>query len=62
MCALLTAAGWVEVSQKGSHKKFKRAGSIRHIIVPVHGNKELKPGLAAKIIADAGLTWPPEQR
>jgi predicted RNA binding protein YcfA (HicA-like mRNA interferase family) len=44
MCKLLEGAGWRLISQKGSHCKFKKEGSAKHIIVPVHGNEDLKSG------------------
>ena len=57
MCSLLAAAGWNLKRVKGSHHIFGKSGERKIITVPVHGNKELKPGLAAAIARDTHLTW-----
>jgi len=48
----LLAEGWVEVSSKGSHHKF-RAPDGRTVIVP-HPKKDLPVGTAAAIAKSAG--------
>lgn len=57
LCQLLTDAGWTLKRIKGSHHIFGKAGERKIITVPVHGNKDLKPGLAAAIARDANLNW-----
>ncbi len=43
----LKEAGYEEISQRGSHKKFKRDSVV--VIVPDHGGKDLGTGLIKKI-------------
>ena len=57
LCRLLTDAGWTLKRTKGSHHIFGKSGERKIITVPVHGNKDLKPGLAAAIARDANLNW-----
>lgn len=51
---LLESNGFIFVRQKGSHKVFKKEGSV-NIVVPEHGNKDLKKGLVNRILKDANL-------
>ena len=46
---LLKKAGWMEVSQKGSHIKMKHDSISNTIIFPNHGSQELGKGLELKI-------------
>jgi predicted RNA binding protein YcfA (HicA-like mRNA interferase family) len=55
VCRMLQDAGWELKRIKGSHHVFKKPGEMRLITVPVHGNEALKPGLANRILKDAGL-------
>ena len=50
--AALTKAGFVQVSQRGSHVKLRREG--RTVIVPLH--RELAPGTLRSVLRQAGLT------
>jgi predicted RNA binding protein YcfA (HicA-like mRNA interferase family) len=52
---LLKKAGWVEVSQKGSHVKMKHDTIPETIIFPNHGSQEIGKGLEMKIKKIAGL-------
>ena len=52
---LLKRAGWVEVSQKGSHVKMKHDITLEIIIFPNHGSQEMGKGLEMKIKKIAGL-------
>jgi mRNA interferase HicA len=52
---LLKKAGWVEVSQKGSHVKMKHDITPEIIIFPNHGSQEMGKGLEMKIKKIAGL-------
>lgn len=56
MCRILHRHGWVLGRIKGSHHAFQRAGNPNTIVVPVHGNQDLKPGTQHGIMKDAGLT------
>lgn len=53
MVATLKREGWILESVKGSHHKLVKAG--KHVVVPVHGKRELKPGTLRKILKEAGL-------
>ena len=52
---ILVAAGFVLVSQKGSHKKWRHPGNGRQVIVPYHGGKDLPIGTTMSIIKGSGL-------
>ena len=56
MCRVLEKQGWVLVRTKGSHHAYKKPGNPQTIIVPVHVNKDLKPGTQHGIMQDAGLS------
>ena len=45
MCKILEKKGWVLKRIKGSHYYYLGPAGPRPVIVPVHGNKDLKPGL-----------------
>ncbi|MCJ8278205.1 MAG: type II toxin-antitoxin system HicA family toxin [Bdellovibrionales bacterium] len=49
---LLKKAGWVVVSQTGSHVKLKNGSEVT--IVPVHGNKDLPKGTIKSIEKQTG--------
>ena len=57
---ILETHGFRKVSQKGSHIKMRNE-SGRTLIVPVHQGKDIKPGLAAAILKQAGV-HPEESR
>ncbi len=50
--AALSKTGFVQVSQRGSHVKFRREGGT--VIVPLH--RGLAPGTLRSILRQAGLT------
>ena len=50
---LLESLGWVSVRISGSHHVLKKTG--RTIILPVHGNSDVKRGLLNSILKKAGL-------
>lgn len=50
----LTGAGWIEHSQKGSHKHFKHPERPGKITVP-HPRKDLPPKTVKSILRAAGL-------
>ena len=52
---LLTALGFVEVRQRGSHKQFRHADG-RATTVPFHKGHDISPVLLRKIARDIGLT------
>ena len=53
----LEAAGFIDVSQQGSHVKFAKqtAHGLRITIVPRH--REVAAGTIRGILRQAGLTW-----
>ena len=53
--AVLTALGFVEVRQRGSHKQFRHADG-RGTTVPDHGSREISPVLVRQIAKDIGLS------
>ena len=57
MCRLLQQHGWTLKRIRGSHHIFGKAGEIKIITVPVHGNQNLKPGLATRISKDTNIVW-----
>ena len=50
----LLKAGFVEESQKGSHRLFFNPTTRRQTVVPDHG-EDIKRGLMKKILKQAGL-------
>lgn len=55
LCKILKENGWELVRISGSHYIFTKKGEDAKIVVPVHGNKELKTGLLKAILKTAGL-------
>ena len=53
--AILSALGFREVRQRGSHKRFVHPDG-RSTTVPVHGSRDISPVLLRHIARDAGLT------
>ncbi len=53
---MLENHGWTLARISGSHHIYRDAAKKRRTIVPVHGNKDLKPGTQRGIMRDAGLT------
>ncbi len=56
MCKVLEEHGWELKRVRGSHHAYHKPGKPTTIIVPVHGNKDLKAGTQHGIMKDAGLT------
>jgi predicted RNA binding protein YcfA (HicA-like mRNA interferase family) len=55
MCRLVETAGWLLQRIKGSHHIYSKPGERKILSIPVHGNRNLKPGLANRIARDAGV-------
>lgn len=53
--AILTALGFEEVRQRGSHKQFRHVDG-RGTTVPVHSGRDISPILLRQIARDIGLT------
>lgn len=54
-CKALRRLGWILDRISSSHHIYKKPG-VPMISVPVHGNKELGPGLQIALMKQAGLT------
>ena len=57
LCRRLNESGWSLKRIHGSHHIFGKPGEWKIISVPVHGNQNIKPGLATRIARDAKLSW-----
>jgi len=55
-CKLLKARGWYLHRVKGSHHCYRHRGKRDLIVVPVHGNKDLKKGLQRKLMKQAEIS------
>jgi predicted RNA binding protein YcfA (HicA-like mRNA interferase family) len=55
MCKILEARGWQLRRISGSHHIYGRPDIPLTANVPVHGNKDLKPGTQRDIMRVAGL-------
>lgn len=53
---LLEQNGFVFKRSKGSHRLYYNAQTNKTVIVPVHGNKDLKKGTFFAILKQAGIT------
>jgi len=51
---MIETAGWYEVSQNGSHKKFRHDTIKTTIVLPVHSGT-MATGTANKLLKQAGL-------
>jgi predicted RNA binding protein YcfA (HicA-like mRNA interferase family) len=56
MCRLVEAKGWFLQRIKGSHHIYSKPGERKVISIPIHGNKDLKLGLAMRIARHAGIS------
>ncbi|MFH1106634.1 MAG: type II toxin-antitoxin system HicA family toxin [Candidatus Micrarchaeota archaeon] len=45
--------GWIFERQKGSHAIFSKGPRLT--VIPIHGQRPLKKGLAARILKDIGI-------
>ncbi len=55
LCKILEENGWVLNRISGSHHVYTKQNEEARIVVPVHGNKEIKIGLLKAILKTAGL-------
>ena len=55
MCRALERQGWELVRVTGSHHIFEKPGHSDVVVVPVHANRDLKPGTQRGIMKDAEL-------
>jgi predicted RNA binding protein YcfA (HicA-like mRNA interferase family) len=52
----LERRGWTLLRVHGSHHYYAAPGGHPRVSIPIHGSKDLKPGLVRAILKDAGLT------
>lgn len=52
---LLADDGWVQVSQKGSHRQFRHASKPGKVTVPGKPSEDLPTGILKSILRQAGL-------
>jgi mRNA interferase HicA len=52
---ILRMEGWVKSRQSGSHVILTHPGKNNHLVVPLHGRKEVKKGLLRMILKEAGI-------
>jgi len=55
LCKILEDDGWKLVRISGSHHVYVKEGIEDRIVIPVHGNKEIKTGLLKAILKIANL-------
>ncbi len=55
LCKILEENGWKLARINGSHHIYTKEKEEARIVVPVHGNKEIKTGLLKAILKTAGL-------
>jgi len=56
MFRILEQRGWTLARINGSHHIYRDATATKRTVVPVQGNKDLKPGTQRDIMRDAGFT------
>jgi predicted RNA binding protein YcfA (HicA-like mRNA interferase family) len=56
MCRILEQHGWSPMRAKSSHHAFQKARNVNTLIVPVHGNQDLKTGTQRDFMKDAELS------
>lgn len=54
---LLEQNGFVFKRSKGSHRLYYNVETNKTVVVPVHGNKDLKKGTFFAILKQAGITY-----
>ncbi|HYF23191.1 MAG TPA: type II toxin-antitoxin system HicA family toxin [Caulobacteraceae bacterium] len=54
----LEVDGWAVARRRGSHVTLKKDGVAHLITVPVHGAKDLTPGVLKSIERASGLRFP----
>ena len=56
LCKILEKRGWTLARINGSHHIYLGPDERSGVSVPVHANKDLKPGIQRGLMKDAGLT------
>lgn len=55
LCKLVERKGWVLKRINGSHHVYKKDGHGELLVIPVHRNTDLKPGLLRSILKIADI-------
>ena len=55
---ILTNYGWFETRRRGSHVVMRHNEKDFQLIVPDHGSKEVKKGMASGLFKKAGIKTP----
>ncbi len=56
LLSILKSQGWIEVKIEGSHDKLHNVDKDMTVVVPVHGNRDLKTGLLSSLMKSTGLS------
>ncbi len=48
--------GWLFISQTGSHAKYRNPVTGTTVVIPIHGNHDLKAGLQKQLMRCLGIT------
>jgi predicted RNA binding protein YcfA (HicA-like mRNA interferase family) len=56
LCKVVENLGWELKRIKGSHHIYSLPDSVKILVIPVHGNRDLPPGTLKGILKDANLT------
>ena len=55
LARILELRGWQLLRVRGSHRVYGKPGARNRLVIPIHGNRSLKPGMLHDILKDAGL-------
>jgi len=55
LASILEKHGWQLARIHSSHHVYVKPGRIERISVPIHGNKQLGPGLQSFLLKSAGI-------
>ena len=50
MAKLAEEHGWILARVNGSHHIFVKEGRIERLVIPIHGNRDLKSGLQRSLM------------
>ena len=56
LAAILRRKDWEHVRIAASHHIYRSPDGLTQISIPVHGNKDLKPGTQGSLMKQAGIT------
>ena len=56
MAQIADENGWLFISQNGSHVKYRNPTTGQTVIIPVHGNHDLRFGMQKALMRVLGIT------